>query len=329
VQRVAYYAPQVVYRPVAVVPVQYYRPVVAYQPAVVAPAPAAPATCGSAPSCGSGSGCGWRPFAWLWGGSCSKNTCYKAPCGTAAPYYTAPAIPVAPAPAPSTTVIPTSPFRNPTVTPGVVGGTVPPPPTRTPGTIITTPSTSVPPASTPPRLEPGTVIPSNPAPSTPYTPPPFNPAPSNPPPLNRDYRPIYPDPYSNPTPSSNNAPMLQPPSPSINPSGYTNPSDRGNLQLPLQGPGTITEPGLQTPPPSVQPLRDPDGEDRNRNRAPQLLSPNDRTAKLNQRWGVVPAVWPVKTNEVQAVAQSTPELEPVVPVTPQVQLDDSGWKSAR
>jgi hypothetical protein len=32
---------------------------------------------------------------------------------------------------------------------------------------------------------------------------------------------------------------------------------------------------------------------------------------------------------VQAVAQSTPELEPVVPVTPQVQLDDSGWKSAR
>jgi hypothetical protein len=123
--------------------------------------------------------------------------------------------------------------------------------------------------------------------------------------------------------------MLQPPPPSpstINPSGFRSSSDRTNSQLPLQGPSTITEPGLNLPPSSVQPLRDPHGEERNRNRAPQLLAPGDRTAKLNQRWAVVPAVWPVKMTEAQPVRQATPELAPVAPHT---QLDDGGWKSAK
>lgn len=336
--RVAYYAPQQVYYQPAVAPVQYYRPVIAYQPGVVAPAPAVavvPQTCGysSCQTSSCGSGCGsscwspWRPFAWLWGGSCNKSSCCKPPCGApAVPYYTTPVIPTAPAPA---TVIPSSPFRNPTVTPGVLGGTVPPPATRSPGTIITTP-----PASTVPRIDPGTVIPANPGTVPPPTfnnpnfgpPPPVVPgAPIDP---NR-FRPTFTDPYSQSAPATSDAPvMLQPPPASspINPSGFRSTSDRANVQLPLQGPSTITEPGLSVPPSSVQPLRDPHGDDRNRNRAPQLLTPGDRTAKADQRWAVVPAVWPVKANEVQPVVQSKPEL---APVAPQTQLDDGGWKSAR
>lgn len=343
-QRVAYYAPQqVYYAPVAQQPVQYYRPVIAYQPGVVAPGAAVavvPQTCGysscQTSSCGSGcsSSCWspWRPFAWLWGGSCNKSSCCKPPCGSqpcgaaAVPYYTTPVIPTAPAPG---AVIPSSPFRNPVVTPGTLGGTVPPPATRSPGTII-----NAPPASTVPRLAPGTVVPADPGIAPPPTfnnpnfgpPPPVVPgAPIDP---NR-FRPTFTDPYSQSAPANADTPvMLQPPPASspINPSGFRSTSDRTNLQLPLQGPNTITEPGLSVPPPSVQPLRDPHGEERNRNRAPQLLTPGDRTAKIDQRWAVVPAVWPVKSNEVQPVVQRAREL---APVAPQTQLDDGGWKSAK
>lgn len=372
VQRVAYYAPQqVYYRPVAVAPVQYYRPVVAYQPGVVVPGAAVatvPQTCGYAScqtsSCGSscGSSCSsscwspWRPFAWLWrGSSCGSNTCCKpacAPqgCGAAAvPYYTPnPTIPTVIAPGAGA---PLSPFgRNTIVTPG----TVPSPPTRTPGGIITTE-----PANTTPRLGPGTVIPNpgtapftpgstapfTPGSTAPYSPAPFTPAPSIPGgPVPGAYRPTFSDTYSQPPATSGDAPvMLQPPpalspptsSSTFNPSGFRSTSDRTNLQL--QAPSTITEPGLpsapglNTPPSSVQPLRDPHGEERNRNRAPQLLTPgSDRTAKADQRWAVVPAVWPVKANEVQPVAQSQPQAQPaMIPVAPQSQLDDGGWKSAR
>jgi hypothetical protein len=335
VQRVAYYAPQqVYYRPVAVAaPVQYYRPVIAYQPAPGAVA-VAPQTCGYASSCQSSCGSSWspwRPFAWLFGGSCSSSSCCKPACGqqgcgqVAVPYYTAPVIPTAPAPVPGA-VIPSSPFRNPIVSPG----TIAPPPTRSPGSVITSE-----PANTAPRLGPGTFTPVTPGTTAP--PPPFNSTPLGPGGFsptdpNRDnFRPTFSDPYSQPAPTNADTPiMLQPPPAAttpINPSGFRSTTDRTNLQLPLQSPSTISEPGLSNPPPSVQPLRDPHGEERNRNRAPQLLAPGDRTAAAGTRWAVIPAVWPVKTSGSPAnKVQPTLEFAPVEPTS---QLDDSGWKSAR
>lgn len=115
-------------------------------------------------------------------------------------------------------------------------------------------------------------------------------------------------------------------------SGYHN--DRANL-IPQNRPSTISEPGIVSPPASVQPLTDPHGDERlqqNNNRAPQLITPGDRTASNGQRWGVIPAVWPVKANDVQPVSSQqhmSQVSEPLTPVVVPTQLDDGGWKSAR
>lgn len=336
VQRVAYMPQPVYYRPVAVAaPVTYYRPVTVYQPAAAAVVPQscnyAATTCTTS-SCSSSSG--WRPFAWLFGSSCSNNTCYKAPqtcysgCGAAAvPYYTTPTIPTVTAP-PVTTVPPVvSPFSS----GGLVSpGTIAPPPTRTPGSapIIGTP------ADTMPRIPSGTLIPSGPPPGSfgPSAPPtPF----SSGTPINPNLRPIITDPYSQPAapaPPVTNPPLMTvPPAAPLAPvtgAGYreeaTRFNDRTNLTPPLNRPNVISQPQLLAPPPSVKPLSDPHADERREpNRAPQLISPSDRTAGKSPRWGVVPAVWPVKAQIAQPVAA------PAAPVAKPMQLDDSGWKSAR
>ncbi|QDU31507.1 hypothetical protein ETAA8_66660 [Anatilimnocola aggregata] len=372
VQRVAYMAPQVYYRPVPVqVPVTYYRPVTVYQPGMAAPTTCQFATSCTTTTCGTSRSSCWRPFAWLWGGSnnscckpqqtCNSSGCASQGCG-AAPYYTVPPtipmVPVNPAPAPGGFGLPSG------VSPGTI---ITSPPTRSPGTIIN----SGPAANTQPRLAPGTVI--TPAPSNPNfnsgTPAPFNSgsgnfgAPVNPPApvdpgFNDRFRPTLSDPYSQPAPLQS-APnsvtppvMMTPPassSPSIIGSGYRNEApatfnDRTTLTQPenhrIGEPGLTPSntPSLITPPPSVQPLADPHADERLQpNRAPQLITPGDRTAKADGRWAVVPAVWPMNANRLQPVRSTTIEpthLQPVtattetlVPVSSQV--DDGGWKSAR
>ena len=365
VQRVAYLPQQVYYAPpTTAAPVTYYRAVVAYQPGAVA---VAPQTCGYATTCQTSScasacgssGCGWRPFAWLWGNSCCSKpqTCNYGGCGaTAAPYYvappTAPLIPAVPAPAatyPSRTII------GPATTP-----VIPPPGTRTGAGGGLIPSV---PANERPALNPGTIIPNpgvnpNPgvitpapggfgSPSPSFGPPSFAPPPGGGTTVPPEYRPIIEDPYSNRSAPANNPPMLTPPGvpgresassgSQIIGSGYS--SDRTNLipvnPAPTTKSNTINEPGnnpgFVSPPSSVQPLRDPHGEDRNQpslnNRAPQLITPGDRTANNGSRWAVIPAVWPQSTSaNLQPVTKSQQSLAPVVAPT---QLDDSGWKSAR
>ena len=340
-QQQVYYAPQA-----AAAPVTYYR---VYQPAAVAPQQSCGyASCqpAPAPSCGSSCGSGWslwRPFAWL----CPTKSCCSKPqtcnyggcgsqCGTAQPYYApGPAIPYAPVPS-----------GNPIIRgPLPSGTTIPAPATRTgPGVINSAPADTIPslpfrstapPSSSPPPLNPG--FNSNPGFSSPI--PGGNPGPApgfgsgtpgfNPgPPAPGAFRVPLDDPYSQPSNGASNAPMLAPPPPSgsqIMGSGYS--SDRTQL-VPQNQRTTISEPGLATPPASVQPLRDPHGNERieNNNRAPQLITPGgDRTAQNANRWAVIPAVWPVNQTEARPVAKSTEALVPVA--APQV--DDSGWKSAR
>ncbi len=351
VQRVAYMPAysQPVYSPQ---PVTYYR---VYQPTAVAPA----TTCGYAATCQTSScqsSCSsgwsiWRPFAWMWRGCgssscCKPQTCNYGGCGqpAAAPYYVAPpTVPVIP-----TVPAPSAPFRS-TITPGTT--TIPAPATRSGppgGTIINSA-----PADTQPRLpaaplgNPGGF---NPAPGGSFNPAPapgggFNPAPApggfNPTPgrlpdgsLDERFRPQLNDPYSQPAPTNESPLMLAPPAPSGSQIGGSPISGNGNYNqrtnlIPQNGNNTISEPGFIGPPSSVQPLRDPHGDERiqqNNNRAPQLITPGDRTAANGQRWGVIPAVWPVKAAEVQAVSKVS---EPLTPVVAPTQLDDGGWKSAR
>jgi hypothetical protein len=402
VKRVAYLAPQVVYRPVPVqVPITYYRPQVVYQPAAVGGVAVAPVTCQKATTCttttcGTSRSTCWRPFAWLWGGSnsngcntgcgtttcnygCAPAACAPTGCG-AVPYYTTP--PVIP-----TVVAPGTPFPA-GVSPGVITTpTVPPPGTRLPSsvspgtTIMPGGSFGADPASQPPRIPFGTTVPSNPNPipsggfgsGSGISPAPVNPAPFNPgsggtrigpdgrPFVDPNLRPVFPDPYSSGSTTesnSNNQPvMLTPPSSSapVLGSGYRSETNgRPSLSQPENQP--IAEPGMQpsrspslmAPPSSVQPLRDPHGDERKNldNKAPQLITPGDRTAQADNRWAVVPAVWPVRdTRPSQPVfghepvrqvsdssvstihAQRAMPSQELVPV--HTQLDDGGWKSAK
>jgi hypothetical protein len=181
------------------------------------------------------------------------------------------------------------------------------------------------------------------------------------------YRPIINDPYNQPAPSTisplnssssvpaNSSPSLLTPSAPLAPvigSGYrqeTNSfNDRANLTGPANSPAngplnsqpnTIHQPQLLAPPSSVQPFSDPHAAERREpatrepaNRAPQLLSPGDRTAGTNGRWAIVPAVWPARSTSATQAPAPQPQ-QPIAPastlLTPPVQLDDSGWKSAR
>jgi hypothetical protein len=90
-------------------------------------------------------------------------------------------------------------------------------------------------------------------------------------------------------------------------------------------------------PPSVRTAPDLDAPQSPKpiNSAPQLLDPRDKTARLNNRWAVVPAQWPKKDTTPRQLSD-----RPVVPTKsyqPQsngagaanpADYDDRGWKSA-
>jgi hypothetical protein len=118
----------------------------------------------------------------------------------------------------------------------------------------------------------------------------------------------------------------------------------------------VTQPALSqpapTPPtgpilaPGVTTIPDPAAEEPARpiNRAPQLLDPRDKTARASrasrgdERWAVVPAVWP---KPATAAALSAPADSPYrvyqersqrdgqAPAVNPAEYDASGWQSAR
>jgi hypothetical protein len=111
-----------------------------------------------------------------------------------------------------------------------------------------------------------------------------------------------------------------------------------SLKPPTTTTSPITAPALH---PSIQPVPDPEAHQPPRpvNRAPQLLDPRDKTARNDdQRWAVVPAVWPT-----QVRAQSTPTLGAerspyrvfeerslsTSAMSKESQYDDGGWTSSR
>ena len=79
------------------------------------------------------------------------------------------------------------------------------------------------------------------------------------------------------------------------------------------------------------------------NGVPQLLDPRDKTARLGNRWAVVPALWPKKEAATGQISQRPitqtkayqPALQPVASRSPYIRAevntadyDDRGWKSA-
>jgi hypothetical protein len=117
---------------------------------------------------------------------------------------------------------------------------------------------------------------------------------------------------------------------------------------------TITEPGskqpqVTAPPSTLRPVPDPEAGQRNKpgSRAPALINPNDKTARLRSNqplgaatFGVVAARWPEKTHEVNykvetasaemAIGErSDRTLQKPAAMTSNEKWDDSGWKSAR
>lgn len=340
---VNYVPPRVVYRPAyAAAPVYAYQPVTAYQVG------AAPVTChqpvaavAAVPTCPKprcGGLLSWlNPFNWFrprCGAAPVATTTYCAPvschsvsqCGTASgcgqqPYY----------PAPATTVIPTVPYVPPAAiipsirSPIVNPPTVPPPPTRV-----------VPPADSRPSLSPGGSFPVGPSstPSGSFGAPPaggsFGSGSNYPPDI---------DPYQGPNISGS----------SYRGSGNAASRDAASSDT-ASSETAIREPAGRDLAPTVHPLADPDARQPQQapSRAPQLLNPRDKTAsKLNDRWAVVPAVWPVKAGgeeAAQPLAEASPYIqnvrhrdeqrhyEPVrhfVPAANEATFDDGGWRSAR
>jgi hypothetical protein len=114
-------------------------------------------------------------------------------------------------------------------------------------------------------------------------------------------------------------------------------------------PKTIQEPHGPVLAPGVQTVPDPEASQTPRpiNRAPQLLDPRDKTAQMNQprrgdqRWAVVPAVWPKPESTPTAASVESPYRvyqersysdSPRASVKPAVNpadYDDSGWTSSR
>jgi hypothetical protein len=114
-------------------------------------------------------------------------------------------------------------------------------------------------------------------------------------------------------------------------------------------PTTIQEPAGPALAPGVQTVPDPEAQlsPRPINRAPQLLDPRDKTAQMNQpsrgdqRWAVVPAIWPkpkststaapvespYRTYEERSYSDSPrPSARPAVNPA---EYDESGWTSSR
>jgi hypothetical protein len=314
------------------IPVTYYRPVVVYQPGT-----GAPTTCQRACTSTQCQPQRFRLFNWFGSNSTcnSGNTCNYGSCAPAAatsacgavPYYnTVPGVtsPATVYPAVPSTTAPRG-FNN-ILTPRT---TVPPPGTGVIGV----------PADSPPALSPGTVIPSSPPAIRSTIPGATTPNP----------------PSSFGTPPSGG--FGTPPAGSGSGGGSSTPifgsnfrsnfdknkSDKNEMELSRP---TITEPGLKqpqvtAPPSTLRPVPDPDAGQRIKpgSRAPALINPNDKTARLRSNqplgaatFGVVAARWPDKTQEVSykvqtASAELTAEKEPAPAATEK--WDDSGWKSAR
>lgn len=316
-----YVPPRFAYRTsYAPVPVYMYRPVTVYDPVT-----AQPVTCLQPATV---TGCqtqrhrwfshGW--FSWLKHGRCgaapapaavplaAPTVTYCAggncqvPCGQQ-PYYPAqPGVIIPTIPAPATTAPPTI------ITPipsSPAGPTVPPPGTRFPTS----------PADIPPSLNPGgRIIP----PTTPGSTPLFPVDPSGVPTGSglggASYR-AGADPYAN---TGLTGPVLKPPTTTSAP-----------LSSPVRPP--TTAPAFN---PGIQPVPDPAAARPARpvNRAPQLLDPRDKTATPgDQRWGVVPAVWPTNGRSAARATGPSPyrvyqERSLNTSAVNPAEYDDSGWE---
>ncbi len=309
------------------VPVTYYRPVVVYQPGT-----GVATTCQRACTTTQCQPQRFRLFSWLHGNNsattCNYGSCGAAPaaCG-AVPYYNA-----VPGAAPIN-VIPTVPSTTPSrgfnniLTPQ---RTIPPPGTGVIGV----------PADNPPFIDRGSTIPSSPAPTF------RNTTPSTPPP-NR--------PNSFGTPSSDGFGTGSSGSTPAFGSNFRSSFDKPKSDIQLSRP-TITEPGLKQPrisntPSTLRPVPDPEAGQRVKpgSRAPALINPNDKTARARTMqplgaatWGVVPARWPDRSQEVNYKVQAAsaelasgerqlPDIngQPSASPIAEEKWDDSGWKSAR
>jgi hypothetical protein len=364
-----YVPPQFSYRTsYAAVPVYMYRPVTAYDPVVGQPTtcmqPQVTSSCqpqrsrswfswlhpynwghswfGSRSSCGY-SGCGAPPTT----AYCTSN--FSQPQCGAQPYYPLQQQPAVIQGVPAQQGIPLTPIMPGGTYVPPAGPRVPSPPTRIgpggtgaadlnprlpPGTTIM-PGTTIAPGTT---ITPGNSFPVNPTPlpgSTTPLPGSTTPLPSSSPPFpgggtpgsfgtGTGYAPSI-DPYQGSTP---------PPTTTIFGSGYrgsATETPRANTDGPV-----IRQPELNSPlPASVQPVPDLDARERTApaNRAPALLSPRDKTAlRGDQRWAVVPAVWPASKPAMSVAKQvvQTKATEPApVAASSAKRYDDSGWTSGR
>jgi hypothetical protein len=335
-QRLNYVPPTYYYQTRMVpVPVTYYRPVTVYQPGATVATTCQRACTGT--QCQAQRS---RLFNWFGGSSCNTGattcgygSCAPAPaaCG-AVPYYN----PSTVAPATVVPVIPstTTPSRgfNNILTPQ---RTIPPPGTG----VIGVPSTSVP-STTAPFITPGTTIPTNPPAirrtlpgASPSTPPSTFDNPSN----------NLGTPLGDGSGTGSTVSPAATSSPTVFGSNFRSNFDKPKSGIQLSRP-TISEPGMKQriseTPSTLRPVTDPEAGQRVKpgSRAPALINPNDKTARARVlqplgavTWGVVPARWPEKTQEVNYKVQTaSAELaaEKAAP-TQEEKWDDSGWKSAR
>jgi hypothetical protein len=319
-----------------------YRPVTVYQPVTGQPTTCLQPTTTTTCQPQRHRWFSWlHPHTWFGGGSrcCGSppaTTVYcQPPCG-AQPYYPVPQQPAVIQGVPAQ-VVPMQPPMN--LTPLPAGPRVPSPPTRIlpgtggaadfqpriqvgPTTVTPLPSTTTPlPATTVPSTTfPGTTLPSTTTPLPSTTVPSFDTR-GNYPPSSDPYRASPPAPNTSASPGSN-----------IYGSGY-----RSNSTLERSshdsGP-VIRAPELNSAlPPSVEAVPDLDARRPVApiNRAPQLLTPRDKTAiRGDQRWAVVPAVWPKQpaTPAPQRAVVQTKATQSAPPPA-SVRYDDSGWTSGR
>jgi hypothetical protein len=321
-----------------------------------------PANWFSGSSSCSGSRCGAAPVTSYCGTAASQ-------CGQ--PYYpiqpVTPVVPIVPAPAttiPSTTLPPNT---IPAAPRGIVvppaGTTIPPPPTVTPGTrgVITTPGLA--PEFTQPRLPAGTVVPapgSTFTPGTTITPLPSNPVPGGTfgaPPATTVPPGSFPTTPSQPPTGfgsgsfgsgANYPPASDPYTPALTPANgpatpVQAPTDKSSPPHSVFGSGYRASPArekndqvIRAPemPPSVRTVPDLDAAQppRPANSAPQLLNPRDKTAGVNNRWAVVPAVWPKnqpsRVGSAHHVSSGGTTGQPSANQPNQADYDDRGWRSA-
>ena len=312
-------------------------------------------------SCASGA-CGPQPTT-AYCAPAVATTCNSPQCGQ--PYYPAQpgvVIPVIPA---QPTIVPGTTAPGTIITPlPPAGPTIPSPPTRfgppASGSVIS-------PADTRPSLSPGAFGPRTTVPSTtvPSTTVPFNSPGSFPVNPNTSPGVITPAPATPFTPGSTGpfgtgtgyAPAVDPYSNSSTTSSTSTSTQVGPIRGPEQRADvpakSIQEPKGPVLAPGVQTVPDPDALQpaSPNNRAPQLLDPRDKTAAVNaqpqkplradQRWAVVPAVWPKPEVTVAAPPANSPyrsyekrsyHTDPERPADTTenaAAYDASGWTSGR